>query len=107
MGYLFLILTIISESAAVICMKFSAGFHNKIYTMIAVITYAASFLFLTLALKQLPAGLANGIWAGASTIIVAVAGILIFKEKLNAIQIISMGLIAIGLAGLNINKAAV
>jgi multidrug transporter EmrE-like cation transporter len=107
MGYLFLILTILSESAAVICMKFSEGFNNKIYTVIAIVTYAASFLFLTLALKQLPAGLANGIWAGASTIIVAIAGILIFKEKMTTVQLISMALIAIGLVGLNINKATV
>lgn len=107
MGNLFLILTILSETAAVICMKFSDGFHNRIYTALAIVTYAVSFLFLTMALKQLPAGIANGIWAGASTILVTIAGILIFKEKLSTVQLISMGLIVVGLVGLNINKVAV
>jgi small multidrug resistance pump len=106
MGNLFLILTILSETAAVICMKLSDGFHNKMYTVFAIITYGLSFLFLTLALKSLPAGIANGIWAGASTILVALIGVLVFKEKLTAMQLVSLLLIAAGLIGLNFNKTA-
>jgi multidrug transporter EmrE-like cation transporter len=104
MGYLFLVLTIVCESAAVIFMKLSGGFQQKPYAIAAMITYAASFIFLTLSLKQLEAGIANAIWAGASTLMVAAAGIYIFNEKLNWIQIVSMFFIAIGLIGLNIRK---
>ncbi|MEI9808824.1 MAG: SMR family transporter [Bacteroidota bacterium] len=81
MGNLFLILTILSETAAVICMKLSAGFHNKLYMVFAIITYGLSFLFLTLALKYLPAGIANAIWAGSSTILVALLGLFILKKN--------------------------
>lgn len=105
MGYLFLILTIVCESAAVIFMKLSNGFQQKQYAVFAIITYAASFIFLTLSLKQLPAGIANAIWAGASTLLVAGAGVYFFHEKLNWIQIVSMLLIAVGLIGLNIQKS--
>jgi multidrug transporter EmrE-like cation transporter len=104
MGHIFLILTILSETAAVICMKLSTGFQNKLYTVIAIITYALSFVFLTLSLKSLPAGIANAIWAGASTILVALIGLLFFNEKLTTIQLISMLLITIGLIGLNLTK---
>jgi small multidrug resistance pump len=104
MGYLFLILTILSETAAVICMKLSTGFQNKLYTAIAVITYALSFVFLTFSLKSLPAGIANGIWAGVSTILIALIGLLFFNEKLTTVQLISMLLIAIGLVGLGFTK---
>jgi small multidrug resistance pump len=104
MGNLFLILTILSESAAVICMKLSAGFQNKIYMACAVVTYGLSFLFLTLSLKSLPAGMANAIWAGASTLLVALLGIVVFKERLTAWQIVSLLLIAAGLAGLSAGK---
>ena len=105
MGYLFLILTIISETTAVICMKFSEGFQLKWYSAAAIITYMLSFFFLTMALKYLPAGIANAIWAGASTMLVAVLGIFFFKEKLSAIQVISLLLIVAGLLGLNISKS--
>lgn len=104
MGYLFLLFTILCETAAVIFMKLSNGFQQKQYALIAIITYAASFIFLTLSLKQLPAGIANAIWAGTSTLLVAGAGVYFFHEKLNWIQIVSMLLIAIGLIGLNIQK---
>ena len=105
MGQLFLILTILSETAAVICMKLADGFHNKLYTVLAIVTYGLSFVFLTLSLRSLPAGIANGIWAGASTILVTILGLLIFKEKLSPIQILSILLIAIGLIGLSWEKA--
>jgi len=101
MGNLFLLFTILTETAAIICMKLSAGFHNRLYTVLAIASYGLSFVFLTLALKYLPAGITNAIWAGASTVLVTILGILIFKEKLNAVQIASVLLIVIGLAGLN------
>lgn len=91
MGYLFLLLTILSESAAVICMKLSNGFQHKMPAGIAMITYIFSFVFLTLALKHLSVGWANAIWAGASTI---------------WMQVVFLLLIATGLVGLQASKPA-
>jgi small multidrug resistance pump len=104
MGYLFLTLTILLESIAVIFMKLSHGFTNKTHGIIAVIAYGLSFITLTYALKNLPMGIANAIWAGASTVVVAIAGIFIFKEQLSLTQIFFLTLIIIGLAGLNYVK---
>ena len=105
MGYIFLTVTILAETAAVIFMKLSAGFQQKYYALLAIISYAVSFIFLTLALKQLPAGISNAIWAGASTLLVVAAGIYFFNEKLNWPQILSIVFILMGLIGLNIQKA--
>jgi multidrug transporter EmrE-like cation transporter len=101
MGYIYLVLTILAETAAVLCMKLSNGFYHRWYTTAAILTYALGFVFLTIALKYLPAGIANGIWAGASTVLVAVFGVILFKEQLNTIPLISLFLIVIGLVGLN------
>lgn len=101
MGNLFLVLTILAETGAVIYMKLSAGFQHTLYTIIAFVLYGLSFLFLTLALKYLPTGIANAIWAGASTILVVLLGVLIFKEKLSILQIVSLMLVVAGLVGLN------
>ncbi|MBC7850345.1 MAG: multidrug efflux SMR transporter [Chitinophagaceae bacterium] len=102
MGYVYLLLTILSETVAVIFMKLSKGFENKINAGIAILTYVAGFVFLTLALKTLPAGLANAVWAGASTVLVAIAGVYFLKEELSVIQIVSLILIIVGLIGLNL-----
>lgn len=102
MGYLFLILTIVTESAAVICMKLSNGFENRLFTVIAIAGYSASFIFLTLALKTINAGIANAVWAGASTLVVAILGVIFFRDKLTTIQVLSFFLIVIGIIGLNV-----
>ena len=104
MGYLFLFLTIIAESAAVLFMKSSHGFQHKWQAVIAVAAYILSFVFLTLALKHMPVGLANAIWAGASTVLVVILGVLLFKEQVNIAQVIFLSLIVIGLIGLSVAK---
>ena len=100
MGYLYLLLTILTETAAVLFMKSSDGFQQKTSSIIAVMAYMLSFVFLTLALKRLPVGTANAIWAGASTLLVAILGVIIFKESVNSRQMFFLGLIIIGLIGL-------
>jgi len=104
MGYIFLILTIIFETAAIIFIKLSNGFEQKGWLISGIVTYLLSFIFLTMSLKQIPAGIANATWAGASTILVALLGILIFKEQLSGLQLIFLALIVVGLVGLNLAK---
>jgi multidrug transporter EmrE-like cation transporter len=102
MGYLFLLLTIVTESTAVIFMKLSHGFENKWQGSLAIAAYILSFVFLTLALKQLPAGTANAIWAGASTVLVALVGAFFLKEQVSTMQWLCISLIVIGIIGLNV-----
>lgn len=47
----------------------------------AVVTCLLSFIFLTLALKKLDAGIANALWVGACTVLVAIAGLYVFKSN--------------------------
>lgn len=101
MGYLYLILTILSETIAVLLMKASNGFQNKMVSAFAVTAYVLSFVFLTLALKKMPMGIANAIWAGASTVLVVIAGWFFFKESISMKQLFFLLLIVIGLIGLN------
>ena len=101
MGYAYLILTIFLETAAVLFMKSANGFERKLQSGIAVAAYLLSFYFLTLALKRLPMGTANAVWAGASTVLVAVLGVWLFKETLTSRQVFFLALIVVGLIGLH------
>ena len=102
-GYIFLLLTIVSESGSVILMKFSNGFQHRWYAAIAIVAYILSFVFLTLSLKTLPVGIANAVWAGSSTLLVALLGIWLFGEKLHWTQIIFFTLIIVGIVGLQLS----
>ncbi len=104
--YIFLILTILFESAAVVFMKMSHGFTNKLQAAMAIVCYLVSFIFLTMGLKNLPMGWANAIWAGSSTVLVALFSMYYFKENLNMYQLFFLLLIVTGLIGLNLQTKA-
>ena len=67
--------------------------------------YAGSFAVLTLALKKIDLGVAYAVWAGAGTALIAVVGILYFKEPLSALKVLSIFLIIAGVIGLNLSGA--
>lgn len=100
-GYFFLFATIVIETLAVILMKLANGFENKIYFGLGILAFITSFIFLSMALKSLPMGWANAIWAGSSTLLVCLVGYVYFEEKINWIQGIFLLCIVVGLVGLN------
>jgi small multidrug resistance pump len=100
-GYLFLILTVILETLAIILMKLAHGGTNKMYLTLAIICFSATFFSLTTALKYLPMGYTNAIWAGSSTVLVCLIGFLFFEEKLSIKEIFFLCCIIVGLVGLN------
>jgi multidrug transporter EmrE-like cation transporter len=106
MGYLFLALTIILESSAVILMKLSEGFQHKVHGGLAVLAYTLSFVFFTLALKHMSAGIANALWAGGSALLVVMLGILFLKENISTSQWVFLALIITGIAGLQYSSAS-
>lgn len=104
-GHLFLIATIIAESLAIIFMKVSNQTQQKIYLIIGIVFYASSFFLLNNAVKHLPIGYTNAIWAGSSTILVCIAGYFFFNENIKMIHVLFLSLIVIGLVGLNYTGA--
>jgi small multidrug resistance pump len=67
-------------------------------------SYIISFGLLTLAVKKINLSLAFAMWSGVSTALIAMVGIVWFKEPLNAIKIISLVLIILGVVGLELGS---
>lgn len=103
MSWLFLLLAIISEVAGTTCMKLSAGFTQLLPSVSMVIFYGISLTSLTFAIKKINVSVAYAIWSGLGTVLIATIGILWFKEPANALKIISLGLVIVGVIGLNIS----
>jgi small multidrug resistance pump len=99
--YTYLALTIIFETAAIILMKMADGSTHKKFLILGSICYAATFFLLTMALKHLPMGYTNAIWAGSSTLLVYVVSLYYFDEKTNFLELVFLLCIVIGLIGLN------
>ena len=102
MKWLILLLAGIFEITWAISMKYSNGFSELIPSIITVIAYILSAVFLAYALKYLPLGIAYSVWVAFGIIGTTILAILLFNEKLAILQIISLILIIIGTIGLKL-----
>jgi small multidrug resistance pump len=106
MSLYYLIIAIIFEVAGTTCMKLSYGFTKAVPSVLMIILYLLSLASLTFALKKIDVSVAYAIWAGIGTALIVTVGILWFKEPVTALKIISLGLIIIGVIGLNLSGGA-
>ena len=103
MQWLYLLFTILFEVAGTTSLKLSQGFTKLLPSALVVVCYGVSFYLLSLTLKKINVSIAYAIWSGLGTALVTIVGILWFKEPATAVKIISIGLIIIGVVGLNLS----
>jgi len=106
MTWLYLVLAILLEVSGTTCMKLSEGFTRMVPSILLVVFYTLSLGMLTLALKKIDVSVAYAIWSGVGTALIATIGVLWFKEPATALKLISLGLIIIGVVGLNLSGGA-
>ncbi len=102
MTYLWLALAVVFEVGWAISMKLSDGFGRLGYTIATVVMYLLSVVFLAMATKKMDIGTGYAIWAGCGVAMIAIIGMIYFKEPVTALKLISLGLVLTGIVGLNI-----
>ena len=102
MEWMYLLLAALFEVSWAVAMKYAEGFTRPLPSLITAVGYLASALFLSLALKKLPLGTAYAMWTGFGIVGTTVLGVLLFRETLNAAQIVCVLLICGGIAGLKL-----
>lgn len=104
-AWLLLLLAIILEVAGTTCMKLSEGFSRPPYGALMFALYALSFTALTFAVKRIDISITYAVWSGLGTALIALIGIVLFKEpaswpKFASIAVIIAGIVSLNLAGL-------
>lgn len=90
MKWVYLIIAIVGEMIATSSLKESIGFTKLVPSVITVIGYSVTFYFLSLALKEIPIGIAYAVWAGVGILLIAIVGYFRFHQKLDAPAIAGM-----------------
>ena len=103
MTWVYLGLAILLEVSGTTCMKLSEGFTKTVPSILLFVFYTLSFGMLTLALKKLDVSIAYAVWSGVGTALIASIGVLWFKEPATAMKLVSLGLIILGVVGLNLS----
>ena len=106
MSWLYLVLAIVLEVSGTTSMKLSQGFTQMLPSVLMFLFYGLSLAALTLALKSIDVSVAYAVWSGLGTALIATVGVLWLKEPLNALKVVSLMLIIIGVIGLNLSGDA-
>ena len=85
-------------------MNFSSNFTKLISSISIFVFYAASFVALTFAIKKIEISVAFAVWSGVGTALIALIGILYFKEAATMRKIASIFLIIAGVVGLKVGS---
>ncbi len=107
MNYLYLGLAIVSEVIATTALKASEEFSRLVPSIIVVLGYAVAFYFLSLTLRTIPVGIAYAIWSGVGIVLIALVGVVWFRQSLDAPAIIGMALIIAGVVVVNVLSKSV
>ena len=106
MSWLYLSVAIVLEVCGTICMKLADGLSNLVPTVLLFVSYGLCFVMMTLALKRLEVGVAYALWSGVGTALIAVIGVVWFREPMTVVKALSLVLIILGVVGLHCSVGA-
>jgi len=95
-GYLYLAIAIAAEVVATTSMKAIDGFNKPLPLLLVIGGYAIAFWMLILVVRTIPGGIAYAIWAGLGIVLVSIAAMFIYQQKLDLPAVLGMGLIVSG-----------
>lgn len=102
MSWFYLVLAGLLEVSWAAGLKYTEGFTKPIPTGFTLLAMLLSVGMLGLALRDLPLGTAYAVWTGIGTIGTAIFGMMVLGEPAGALRVGSIGLIALGIAGLKL-----
>ena len=101
-GWLMLGAAIACEIVGTTMMKLSESLTRWIWIPPMLAFYLIALLCLALALRSIEVGIAYAVWAGVGTLLIALIGVLFFKESVSVIKVVSIALVIVGVVGLNL-----
>ena len=102
-AWLLLIGTSVFEVVGTVFMKLSQGFTQLVPSLLIFVSYGVSFTLLTLVLKTMHVSTVYALWSGLGTSLVAVLGVVYFKEAMNLSKAFGIGLVILGVMLITLN----
>jgi small multidrug resistance pump len=102
MAYLYLFVAIVTEVVGTLALKATEGFTKLVPSLIVIAGYAVSFYFVSLALKSMSIGVAYAIWSGVGLALVAIAGMVLYKQLPDLAALVGILLILAGVVVINL-----
>lgn len=101
-GFIYLTMAIVAEVIATTMLKASEGFTRLWPSLAVVVGYAVAFWGLSMVVKTMPLGIVYAIWSGMGIVLVSIAAVFVYQQKLDLPAVIGMGLIISGVLVINL-----
>jgi small multidrug resistance pump len=101
-AYTYLAIAILAEVIATSSLKATAEFTRPLPSLLVIAGYGIAFYCLTLSLRVIPVGIAYAIWSGLGIVLVALAGYVLYQQKLDAPALVGMAMILGGCLVINL-----
>ncbi|MFM7346115.1 MAG: DMT family transporter [Tagaea sp.] len=106
MAWLYLVVAGLLEIVWAIGLKMSEGFTKPVPSAVTLVGAAASFYFLSLAMRELPVGTGYAVWVGIGAVGAAIFGIVLLGEALTPLRAGGIALIVAGVVLLKFAELA-
>ena len=102
MHYLYLFLAVVGEVVGTSTLKATEGFTRLWPTLIVVVAYGVAFYFLSLSVQRFPIGVLYAVWSGLGVVLIAIAGYVIYGDRLDLPAVLGLTMIIAGVATIQI-----
>jgi quaternary ammonium compound-resistance protein SugE len=106
MSWIFLFIAGIMEVVWAIGIKYTESFTKLWWSVGTIAAMVVSFYFLSRALETIPIGTGYAIWTGIGAVGTAILGIFLFNESKEAMRLLFIGFIIVGIIGLKFVSSA-
>lgn len=93
---------ILLEVVGTSLLQASQQFTRPVPTVGMASCYLAAFYLLSVALREIPVGLAYAIWSGMGVVLIAMIGWVVFKQRLDAPAVLGLAMIIGGVIVINV-----
>ena len=95
-AWVFLALAIATEVLGTLQLRELANGFRALPASIVTVSYVSSFVLMVPALRTINVGVSYAIWSAVGTAAVAGLGVVLFDERLNALAVVGIVLIVVG-----------
>jgi small multidrug resistance pump len=95
--YIWLFFAILTETLGTTALQASQQFTRLWPALATVAFYAASFYFMSHALRVMPVGIVYAIWSGLGIVLIAIIGFVLFGQRLDPAALLGLALIIGGI----------
>lgn len=101
-AYIYLAIAIVAEVIATASMKSVKGLSTPLPLLLMVCGYAVAFWMLALVVRTMPVGIAYAIWAGLGIVLISIAALVIYGQKLDVPAMLGMAMIVAGVVVIHV-----